>query len=306
MTAGAQGEEGKVPAALTAEEAAELAHRHGLVKVGIRPGLFQYVRETWQRRSFLVTLAQGDFIASTQNNLLGIVWSVLNPLLLGVAYLFVFGLLLDLGQGVGDFITFLTTGLFTFIYISGGLNYGARSMTSNISLVRSLRFPRIILPLSVSLSQFIATVPAFAVLIIIALARGQRPSVEWLLFPVSLFVVGVLTTGLGMIAARLVHEVRDASNLIPLLTRMLRYVSGVFFPVAEFARAALERGLPEWGALLLQYQPLAVSLTLVRETLMGEYAVDPVTWMVASGWAVLLFGVGVVVFWQAEATYGRS
>jgi teichoic acid transport system permease protein len=87
---------------------------------------------------------------------------------------------------------------------------------------------------------------------------------------------------------------------------MLRYVSGIFFPVAEFAQGALERGLPEWGAVILEYQPIAVSLTLVRETLMGELPVDPVTWIVATGWAVLLFGIGVVVFWQAEATYGRS
>jgi teichoic acid transport system permease protein len=306
VTSGAPGDEGRLPAALTAEEAAELARRHGLEKVGVRPGLWHYLRELWQRRSFLFTLAQGDFIASTQNNLLGLVWSVLNPLLLGLAYLVIFGILLDTSGNVEDFITFLTTGLFTFIYISAGLNYGARSMTGNISLVRSLRFPRIILPLSVSVSQFLATVPAFAILVVIALVRGQRPSVEWLLFPVSLLVVGVLTTGLGLIAARVVHEVRDASNVIPLLTRMLRYVSGIFFPVAEFAQGALERGLPQWGALILEYQPIAVSLTLVRETLMGELPVDPVTWIVATGWAVLLFGIGVVVFWQAEATYGRS
>lgn len=307
MTSTGPGDPAGLPPALTSEQAAELARAHGLERVGGRPPLGTYIKDLWERRGFLVTLAQGDFIAGTQNNVLGLLWSVLNPLLLGVAYLLIFGILLGTRGNVEDFITFLTTGLFTFIYISGGLNYGARAMTGNISMIRSLQFPRVLLPLSTSMSQFFATLPAFGILVVIALVRGQTPTWEWLLFPVSLVVVGVMTTGLGLIAARVVHEVRDASNLIPLLTRMMRYVSGIFFPVGEFAQNAVERhNAPEWIAAILEYQPLAVTLTLVRETLMGELPVQPVTWLVSCGWAILLFVVGFVLVWRAEATYGRS
>lgn len=299
---------GDLPPALTPEQAAELADSHGLRRVGGRPPLGRYVRDLWRRRSFLLTLSVGNFIARHQNNVLGLLWSVLNPLLMGAAYWFVFGYLLPATRGnIENYILFLTTGLFTFIYLSGGMNYGGRSLQDNVSLVRSLRFPRAILPLSVSITQFLASVPAFGMLLIIAVATGETPSLKWLLMPVAVLIVSVITTGIALIAARVVHEVRDASNLIPLLTRLLRYVSGVFFPIAYFAQAAVEdRGAPQLLAYLMEYQPVAVALSLVRETLLTEMSLDATTWIVATGWAVVLFGGGFLIFWRAEATYGRS
>lgn len=292
---------------LSAEDAAALARRHGLEQVGVRPRFGRYVGDLWRHRQFLLTMAQGDFLARHQNNYLGLLWSILNPLLLAAAYFLIFGVLLRVVRGdVENYVAFLTIGLFVFLFVSAGLNYAARSLLDNTALVRALRFPRVVLPLSVVLTQLISTAPAFLILVVIALSTRERPSWEWVLFPVSVGVVGVVTAGLGLLAARLLHEVRDAANLIPLITRMLRYVSGVFFPVAFFAQDAVERGAPQWIAITLEYQPIAVSLTLVRETLMDELAVSPVTWAVSLGWAVLLFGAGFVVFWRAEATYGRT
>ncbi|MDQ3359288.1 MAG: ABC transporter permease [Actinomycetota bacterium] len=291
---------------LSADEAAALARRHRLEQVGVRPPFGRYVGELWQRRQFLLTMAQGDFLAGHQNNYLGLLWSVLNPLLLGLAYLLIFGFLLDTSGDVDNFIAFLTIGLFTFLFVSVALNYASRSIVDKTSLVRALRFPRVVLPLSVVLTQLISTVPAFLILVVIALSTGERPTWEWVLFPVSVGVVGVITAGMGLLTGRLLHEVRDSANLIPLLIRLLRYVSGVFFPVAYFADRAVDKGAPQWVATTLEYQPIAVSLTLVRETLLGELAVRWETWAVSLGWAVLLFGAGFVVFWRAEATYGRT
>lgn len=296
-----------LPPALSAEEAADLARRHGLAQIGVRPTFGRYLRETWRRRGFILTLAQGDFISRHQNNALGLLWSVLNPLLLGVAYLLIFGLMLETTGGLDNFVPFLLAGLFVFIYISGGLNYAARSVVDSTALVRGLQFPRIVLPLSVSLAEFIATIPAFALLPVVALVTGETPNAAWLLLPVALGIVGLLTAGLGLIAARALHEVRDARNLIPLLTRMLRYVSGVFFPIGIYAPGLVEKhGAPVWVALALEYQPLAVSLTLVRETLLEESPLDLTTWIVATGWAIGFVVVGVAWFWRAEAEYGRN
>lgn len=291
---------------LSADEAAALARRHGLQQVGVRPPLGRYLADLWRNRQFLLTMAQGDFLAGHQNNYLGFLWSVLNPLLLGLAYLLIFGFLLDTSGDVDNFIAFLTIGLFTFLFVSAAVNSAARSIIGKTALVRALRFPRAVLPLSAVLTQLISTVPAFGILIVIALSTGERPTWEWVLFPVSMAVVGVLIAGIGLLAARLLHEVRDSANLIPLLTRLLRYVSGVFFPVAFFADRAVVKGAPQWVAVILEYQPFAVSLTLVRETLMEELPVSPVTWLVSLGWAALLFGAGFVVFWRAETTYGRT
>src|SRR5690606_5424543 len=134
---------------------------------------------------------------------------------------------------------------------------------------------------------------------LLCLVTGETPSAKWLLFPVALLIVGLITLGIGLIAARIVHAARDVGNLIPLLTRMLRYVSGIFFPIANYAGEG-------WISIVLMYQPIAVSLQMVRESLIGEFPLEPITWLVSLAWGVILTGIGFIVFWRAEATYGRA
>lgn len=310
MTVGGAGQEGSLPS-LSRAEAAELASRHGLTKVGVRPPLGRYIADIWRRRSFLRALAIGDFFARHQNNYLGLIWSLLNPLLLGVAYFIVFGLLLNTRGNVDNFIAFLISGLLVFMYISGAMNYAGRSMIDNLALVRSLRFPRVIVPLAVSMAELLAALPALAVIVVVVLATGVMPTWTWLLFPVGILIVVTMITGLGLLLARVIHEVRDVANLLPLSTRMLRYMSGVFFPVSFFAHEMVSNhNLPLWVAWIFEYQPIAVALSLSREALLSdsepEVDLNWITWAVGSGWAILFLVVGFILFWRREADYGRA
>lgn len=297
---------GRAPTSgLTPQEAEELAAQHGLSLVAQRPGLFAYLRDVWRHRHLMWALAKGDFVATHQDNYLGLLWSVINPLLLGLVYYLIFGLLIPgVRGGVDNFISFLTIGLFTFIPLASAMTSGSKALRGKIGMIRSLSFPRVLLPITVVLSEFVSALPAFVILVLIALATGETPNLEWLLFPVALGVVLLVSLGLGMIFARIVHAVRDAGNVVPLIVRMLRYVSGVFFSV----QYSLERSpdAPQWIALILTYQPVAVLLTLVREPLMDEYAVQWQTWVASVGWGVLLFLIGFLVFWRGEGTYGRA
>ena len=133
--------------------------------------------------------------------------------------------------------------------------------------------------------------------------QGGKVEWTWLLYPVALLIVTTMGLGIAMIAARLVHGARDLANLMPLLVRLLRYVSGVFFSIdLQLDRLGAE-GLT---ALLLTYQPAAVALDVVRETIWDAAPLDPVTWAVATGWAVLFFVGGFIFFWRGEGSYGRA
>lgn len=290
--------------ALSGREAEELARRHGMQPVGRRPGFLEYLGDIWRHRHLMWALAKGDFVATHQDNYLGLLWSVLNPIMLGVSYYLIFGLLIGTRGGVDNFVSFLTIGLFTFIPLASAMTSGGKSLVGKMGMIRSLTFPRVLLPVTVVLSEFLATVPAYLVLVLIAILSGETPDLSWLLFPLALLVVMAVGLGLAMIFARVVHAVRDATNVIPLMVRLLRYVSGVFFSV----EAALARfdDPPTWIALALQYQPVAILLTLVRETLMDQYAVQWQTWAVSVMWAVLFVTVGLVVFWRGEGSYGRA
>lgn len=289
------------PAEISAEAAAALAERHGLTRNGVRPRFGVYLRDLWRQRRFLWTLSAAESYARNQDNYLGQLWAVLNPLLLAGAYYLIFGLLLGVDGGTENYVGFLVIGLFLFIYSSGNLTAASRAITGNLGLVRSLRFPRAVLPLSVTLTEFLAVLPTLGVLLALLLITGETPTVSWLLFPVAILLLLLINAGIALLVARMVHSSRDLRNLMPLVVRLLRYVSGVFFSIEHYTE-----DLYEPVGIIMLYQPFALALDIARQALLAEFSFDLTTWLVALGWALVLPVAGMIYFWRAEATYGRN
>lgn len=288
------------PTPLDLGEAERLAESNGLRALGERPTLRNYLKDVWSRRQFLWSLSLGQSAARFQNNRLGQLWSVLNPALLILSYFFIFGLLLHTRRGVDNFIGFLSIGVVLFGFVSSILTSGAKSITSNLGLIRALRFPRALLPMSVALTEVIANLPAFVLLFILMVVVREPPQWGWLLFPLVIVISSVTLLGIAMMLARAVNATRDIANLIPVMVRLLRYVSGVFFSVDHYAS-----GLGA-GAKVLEFQPFALTMTLARECLMQEFHFNWHHWVAAIVWAVFCIVVGLVVFWRDEAQYGRG
>lgn len=292
-----------LPPALTTEEAAQLAARHGLRTLSERPPLGRYLKDLWRRRSFTWTLASAESYAKNEDNRLGQVWAVLNPALLILSYYAIFGLLLDTRGGIDNFVGFLAIGVVMFAFTSTVVTRGAKAISGNLGLVRGLHFPRAILPISVTVTEFLASLPAFALLFVLMFATGETPHWEWLLFPVAVLLQGIALLGVAFLGARLVNMSRDLGNLIPVIVRLLRYCSGVFFPVIHYAE-----NLPAAAADLVVYQPFALMLSLGRQSLLGgaDHQVVANDWLMMAGWAVGLAVIGLIVFWWDEARYGRG
>lgn len=292
-----------LPPALSTEEAAELAAQYGLRTLSVRPPLGRYLADLWQRRSFIWTLSSAESYAKNEDNRLGQVWAVLNPAMLIASYFAIFGLLLGTRGNITNFVGYLGIGVVMFVFTSSVITRGAKAITGNLSLVRGLHFPRAILPISVALTEFLASVPAFALLFFLMFATGEPPTWTWLLFPVAVVLQGFALLGIAFMGARIVNVSRDLGNLIPIIVRLLRYVSGVFFPVAHYAEGLS----PIWQGLLL-YQPFALMLSCGRQSLLSGDGLEVVLtdWLALAAWAVGLVVIGLIVFWRGEARYGRG
>lgn len=292
---------------LEAGEAAKLAEEHGLQQIGVRPKLRAYLRALVSRGQFMWTMATSSAYARNRNTYLGQFWNILNPLLWSAVYYLAFGLLLG-ARGDMDpasYVAFLVIGVFIFRYISACMSSGAKSISGNISLVRSLHFPRAALPISTVLSEFVALIPAFGVMGLIVALTGQGPSWSWLLFPGAAVLIWLFSTGLAMIIARMVADVRDVTNLLPFVTRLLLYLSGVFYSIERFKDAFEENGIG-WLYPVAENQPIAVYLNLARATLMDDVPSTPRLWWLGAGYAVLFLVGGFLYFWRAEERYGRD
>ncbi|MDX2561623.1 ABC transporter permease [Streptomyces sp. TX20-6-3] len=285
---------------------AALAEKYGLSVSGARPGLFEYVRELWSRRHFILAFSSAKLTAQYSQAKLGQVWQVATPLLNALVYYLIFGLILDAGRGMTKdvYIPFLVTGIFVFTFTQSSVMAGVRAISGNLGLVRALHFPRATLPISFSLQQLQQLLFSMIVLVAIAIAFGSYPSPRWLLLLPALFLQFVFNVGLAMIMARMGSKTPDLAQLMPFVMRTWMYASGVMFSIQTMLADK-----PAWIADILMYNPAAIYMDLVRFALIDGYGAENLpahVWMTALGWA-LVFGIGgFIYFWKAEERYGRG
>lgn len=278
---------------------AELVAANSLDSVGGRPRWGVYLRELWRSRAFTWELASASAYARNQDNRLGQLWLVLNPLLSVGAYFLVFGLLLETDRGVDNFLAFLTVGVFIFSFISDTVTVGSRSVLRNQGMIRAMRFPRAALPISATMTELLQLIPAIGALLVILPFTGEPIRWTWLLLLPALMMLLTFCAGVALLMARIVASSRDLANLVPVIMRIARYVSGVFFNVASYA------GDGAIG-LILQYQPIAIFLDLFRSCVMVEVPVQAGHWVAAGAWTLIALVGGLIYFWRGEGTYGRG
>jgi teichoic acid transport system permease protein len=285
---------------------AALAAEYGLPKLGGRPSLGSYLIKLWGRRYFTLELARSRFRSANEADRLGAAWIVLLPLINALVYGLVFSFLLPSGSRPEHFIPFLVIGVFIFQFFAACLSDGAKAIINNRGLVRTLHFPRALLPIASVLQQVYALVPMVVVMGGIVLATGEPLTLRWLRVLPALALMIVFCMGVAFIAARATIHVRDIAQLIPFVTRIIFYVSGIFFSVER-----LTAGHPRLG-LLLEVNPVNVYITLVRDALLSRdrdatgVAATATTWELGVGWALALFVFGFLFCWRAEELYGRD
>lgn len=278
---------------------AEQVAKYKLQKIGERPGLREYLRESWQRRTFAYTLARFNLQASTAKSSLGVAWLVLVPALQIMVYGLIFGLVLG-NTRPANFLPYLITGIVLFQFVSGSFADGAKSITANASLVRSLNFPRVLLPASAVISNVYRIVPLVGLMLVALLILREPITLNWLLIVPDLILMSCFSAGLAMVAARLTVHFADLNQLVPFITRVAFYTSGIFFSVDKLAI-----GHPILRPIL-ESNPIHVYLQIARGSLVSGYSYDLFQWGLGSLWAIVSLSFGFIYFWRAEEKYGRN
>ncbi|MFT7601601.1 MAG: teichoic acid transport system permease protein [Acidimicrobiales bacterium] len=271
---------------------------HGLVPANQVDPLGGYMRGLWHRRDYIVQVPLNELRVEQANTLLGNAWLIINPVLSVSVYYLVFGIILDVSRGVDDYIAFLTIGVFTFLYSNRMITNGAKSVSASIGLVRAIRFPRAVLPLSTAVASAIRFAPNFLVMLATVLAFGNFPDLRWLALAPIFLLQSLFSLGGSFFVARLNHLYADMENTLPFLFRLLFYMSGVLYSVDRF----VDHG--GWRSAFA-LNPLYDYLTLWRWALLGT----PIAgWAIIGAlvWAIVTPVAGFIFFRSGEAGYGRA
>src|SRR5699024_3475777 len=168
-----------------------------LEQIGVRPRLIPYFQQLWQRRSFIQVLASSKAEAENQNTYLGQIWALVSPTINASVYVLIFGFLLNVGRaGIENTIAFIVVGVFMFRFFERSVMAGAHSLNKNMNLVRSVQFPRAVLPAAGVLAELMILGPAIVVMCVISYASGFLPmsgrvtiDAYWLLLLPAIFLL---------------------------------------------------------------------------------------------------------------------
>ncbi len=277
----------------------ELAENSGLHRVGARPTLLSYLKQTWGRRDFITTMAAYKMSAQNQENRLGAFWLVLKPTLNAAVYGLIFGVIQG-GNRPPDYPAYVVIGVFLFEFFSQCFAQGAKAITGNRALVQSLAFPRISLPLAVVVEQFYTLLMSMIVMLPLVVILGRPVTWHWLLMIPLLVLFTLFNTGVALFTARLTVHFRDLTQILPFVSRLLFYTSGALFDVTKiFAQHP-------WVIEVYNWHPLYQTLVIARSSLMSETHYDVHYWIYLSIWAVVALVGGFTFFWVAEERYGRD
>ncbi|WP_344823699.1 ABC transporter permease [Actinocorallia longicatena] len=247
---------------------------------------------------------------------LGQLWQVLTPLLNALVYFLIFGVLLGTKKNIPDYVPWLVTGVFLFSFTQRSVTAGAKSIGTNLSLIRALHFPRATLPLAYTVVELQQLLVAMGVLIVIVLGYGVLPTLSWLLIIPIVLLQLLFNVGLSMIVARIGAFTRDITQLIPFVLRTWLYTSGVIFSLASVTEKTAVVQENPWIKNLMEANPGYVYVELARQALIPKYVsqTDPqvsmdqpgLLWIYAVVWAVVMLVGGFYWFYRAEERYGRG
>ena len=210
-----------------------------------------------------LTLAVTDFKLRYFGSFLGYLWSLMRPLLFfGVLYV-VFTQVVKLGTEVPNYPVYLLESIVIWTYFAETTTTSVRSLVDRENLLRKIRFPRLVIPLAVSLTaMFILALNLIAV-VILALLTGIEPTVGWLEVPLLVVYIGFLATGVSMLLSALFVRFRDLQPIWDVSLQVLFYGSPILFVAAKY---------PDNVERILMCNPLAVVMTQMRKAVIQPSA----------------------------------
>jgi ABC-2 type transport system permease protein len=240
-----------------------------------------------RRRFFelLWLISLTEFKRTYFGTVLGYVWSLLRPLMLFAVLLFVFTKIFRIGSDVENYPVLLLFNIVLFGFFQESTTAGVTSVVANEGIVRKTQFPRLVIPLSSMVTGLMNLGLNLIAVFIFILAYGVDPMWTWLLLPVVIAPLALLTAAAAMLLSALYVRFRDVLIIWTVAASMLFYATPILYPI--------EIDSTEGFRALLMSNPIAVILEQARVWIIDPNAPTPAE--AAGGTVRLLIPLAIYV-----------
>lgn len=249
----------------------------------------KHLKTFWNRRYLLWELVKKGIKLKYRRSYLGIIWSLLEPILTTIVLTIVFGTLL--GRGGRDFPMYILCGRLMYSYFSTSTKAAARSIRSNASMIKKVYVPKYLYPMASVLFNFIIFLISLVVLVPLDIYGHIGVSLSWLLIFIPLILLLLMTFGVGMILSTITVFFRDMEYLWDVILMIIMYTAAIFY----YPEKLLASGY-SW---ILKYNPLYCVVDLFRSCVLNK-PLSMYNLMYALGFSEVSVLIGTVVFYKKQ------
>lgn len=253
---------------------------------------FPDLREISAYKDLLYFLVRRDMKVRFQQTVIGVLWIVLQPLLQLAIFYFIFSQIARISTDNIPYPVFYLSGYVIWQLLNQIVNGSAQSLLGNIYLLTKAYFPRLILPLSVTLTAIVDFVVTFLILIVFLLLHHYTFNIRYLFIPLIVLLTLIFSLGVGLIFGALMVVFRDVKNLIGFIMQLWMFASPVIYPASQ---------VPEHLKPLFYLNPMTGLIDAFRWVLFDGYKLPSLNYFVFSTIsAVIILIIGVLVFRSME------
>ena len=257
----------------------------------------KYIDSFMRYRFLLVELVKKGIKLKYRRSYLGLVWTLLEPLLTMIVLTFVFGTMLGRNGGVYGpelYPVYILCGRLLYSCFSSASKIGMRSIRSNQAMIKKVYVPKYLYPLSSVIYNYIIFLISLVVLAIVGVILGVKPTIYLLQAPVALIIILILSYGSGMFLATIGVFFRDIEYLWSVALMLIMYTCAIFYYPSKLLKSG-------W-AWILKFNPLYCTIQIFRSAIFGEPMYAPYV-IYAAAFSVVITIIGLVCFKKKQDNF---
>lgn len=247
-----------------------------------------------KNRFILKQLVTKDFKRKYRRSVLGIAWSVLNPLMMMIVMSVVFSFVFR--ADIENYPLYLILGNITFSFMSESTSQALMSFIDAAPLLKKVRVSRFVFPVQKVLFALVNFTFSLVAVALVMLWFRVVPTWHIIWLPVCLFLLVLFCSGIGLIVGSLAVFFRDVVHLWSVILTAWTYLTPIFWVPTQLAA----NGAPAWVMSIVELNPMYGFVTFMRDIFLWNQNPSMQTLSLCVIWAVIMLGVGILVFRKTQ------
>ncbi|HIV25230.1 MAG TPA: ABC transporter permease [Candidatus Scatomonas pullistercoris] len=251
-----------------------------------------YIQNFKKFRPLLEELVSRDIKIKYRRSVLGVLWTVLNPLFMMVILSIVFSNLFRFD--IENYPVYILSGQVIYNFYSGSTSSAMSAMLDNAALLKKVYIPKYLFVMSRILSAIIDVLASHCALLIVMIVTGVEMRWTIILFPIPLFMLVLFCFGFGLILATVAVKFRDIIHLYGVFTTGLMYLTPVIYALSL---------LPDWLYRVVRLNPITNYLMIYRDVMLNGTLPDPMHVLVGLAEGAVMMILGLLLFAKKQDTF---